>query len=132
VFVTGCNDPEILAFFRQESKLKTLPLITQPLMYNFKDRLKRDIAAKRQADFLTMKNKINRFFEDFNSQINRKRLYPVIASLLIVAVVMLTFKFWPNNSFSPLTIEAAYAHDIFTVSRLLAENWGLKMTPFYY
>lgn len=126
VFVTGCNDPEILALLKAGEQIKDSAFNNSAPDDNFKDRLKRDIAAKRQADSLTMKNKINRFFENFNSQINRKRLYPVIASLLIVAVVMLTFKFWPNNSFSPLTIEAAYAHDNFTVEPTAGGELGVE------
>lgn len=126
VFVTGCNDPEILALLKAGEKIKDSAFNNSAPDDNFKDRLKRGIAAKRQADSLTMKNKINRFFENFNSQINRKRLYPVMASLLIVAVVMLTFKFWPNNSFSPLTIEAAYAHDNFTVEPTAGGELGVE------
>lgn len=122
----GCNDPELLALFKAGGHIKNSSFNNSVVAADFKDRLKRDILAKRQTNAFSMKDKISRFFENLHASLTTKRLYPAVAAFLLIVIVTATFKFWPNGGFSPLSIEAAYAHDNFTVETSSGDDMGIE------
>lgn len=122
----GCNDPELLALFKAGGQIKNSSFNNSVSVADFKDRLKMDILAKRQANAFSMKDKISRFFENLHASLTTKRLYPAVAAFLLIVIVTATFRFWPNGGFSPLSIEAAYAHDNFTVETSSGGDMGIE------
>jgi hypothetical protein len=122
----GCNDPELLALFKVGDDIKDSTFNNSVITADFKDRLKADILARRQTNAFSMKDKISDLLETLRAGVTRKRLYPALATLLLIAIITVTFKFWPHAGFSPLSIEAAYAHDNFTIETSSGGDLGIN------
>lgn len=122
----GCNDSELLALFKAGEQIKNSTFNNLVPVADFKDRLRADILAKRQAKAFSMKDKIFRFFANLRHRLTVRRLYPALAVFLLIVIITATFKFWPQGGFSPLSIEAAYAHDNFIVEPSSGGNLGIE------
>ena len=120
-----CNDPEVSALLKAGDKLKDSALNNLAPDADFKQRLKFEILAKRHANNFYMKDKISEAWNNFKFSLTRRRMVPVLGAIVLIALVTVTFKFWPNGGFSPLSIEAVYARDNFTVEPTVGGDLGV-------
>lgn len=128
-----CNDLPDQALLEVEDKINKSKAKSEPASSDFKESLKAKILEKRHQKF-----SMDNLTSPVKSFFTVKRLAPIVAGVVIVAVVLTTMHFWPVRGpgpdgelppfakFSKLLINSAYAHDNFEVEATSSDSLGVE------
>lgn len=123
-----CNDSLDSSLLQMGETIKRSSFNSQSDTSHFQASLKARILEKRnQSKFMNLKTNVVSFFQR-NFQI--KRLAPVLAAAMLVVVVAVAINF-SGDKFSPLIIDAAYAHDNFDVVASASDSIGIENNSFF-
>ena len=109
-----------------ESMLKQAQFKNEPASDDFRYALKAKILEKRRQK----KHMLN-FVRGFSALFTVRRLSPVLAVLVIFALILTASHFWPGqdspfSQFSRLIISPAHAQDNFTVEATVSDSIGVE------
>ncbi len=122
------NDSTDSSLLQVGETIKNYSFNSQPDTSHFQANLKARILEKRhQSKFMNLKDSVTLFVQR-NFQV--KRLVPAVAMVVLVAVVVTAIHF-SGDKFSPLVIDAAYAHDNFDVVASASDSIGIESNSFF-
>jgi hypothetical protein len=120
-----CNDLELQSLLEAGERIKKASFNSTPASSGFQADLKARILEKRQITQTSMSEKFTNWLM---SIVGSFKFKTAIASLVLVAVVLTTVRFWPESGqkFSKLFIDTAYAQDNFEIEPTQKDSLGVE------